>query len=409
MWFENNSTPLHTACWHGLIVEVEWLLKAVGYKVLKRGLHGWSPLHAATYGGHHHIVSLLLAEGSPATLDDDNVIPLHVACFKGHKEILAFFIKEKQVSPHISDAFDDTLVHYAASGGQLEVIKFLVDECGCSLTAENSYGANPFILSCLQPNVSVIEYILVASQCSPLSVDKDNQSALYYAAASNSPAVFRYLEQVMGSGFNMLATDDFRLTPSHVAAAYSSFSVVHKLAEHLKESMLTADMNYVTLIMQAAFAAGVTGSYIQMRCLSSKSMRQKNRSNGFCFPLSTWNPITVEQQKKTATFLLNYFRGKYDLQAKNENGMNILHYACQSGNMQLAQVLVNEYSLDPHTLTYDNRTVMSFAAYSGCVPLLQYFKKHHKLKMTEVNVQGHTLLHQACRGGSLSIRFTHAS
>ena len=402
MWFENNSTPLHTACWHGLTVEVEWLLKAIGYKVLKRGLNGWSPLHAAAYGGHHHVVSILLAEGaSPATLDDDNVTPLHVACFKGHKEIVAFLIKEKLVSPHISDAYDGTLVHYAASGGQLEVLKFLVDECGCSLTSENSGGANPFLLSCMQPNVSVIEYVLEASQCSPLSTDIFKQNALFYAAASNSPAVFHYLEQAMGSGFNLLSTDDSRFTPSHFAAAYSSLSVVHKFAEHLKESMLTANMYDINLLMQAAFDVGVAGSYLEMRCFTSKHTRHRNKFTNCNFNLSAWNPNTVELQTKTATFLLDNYRGKYDLQAKDENGMNLLHYACQSGNMELALVLINEYGLDPHTLTHDNRSVMSFAAYSGCIPLLQYFKKHYHLKMTEVNVQGHTLLHQACVGVSL--------
>ena len=399
MWFENNSTPLHTACCHGLTVEVEWLLKAVGYKVLKRGLRGWSPLHAAAYGGHHHVVSLLLAEASPATLDDDNVTPLHVACFKGHKEIVAFLIKEKQVSPHISDAFDDTLVHYAASGGKLQVIKFLVDECGCFLIAENAEGANPFLSACLQPNIHVIEYILEASQCDPYVTNNYDQGALHYAACTNSPAVFRYLEQVMGSGFNLLAIDDLRYIPAHLAACNSSLDLVQKFVEFLKESILTTDIKQKTPILEAADGAWVHGSRILVRCLSSKSSRTI-MVNNLC--LSTWNSNTVEQQKKTVTFLLNYFRGKYDLQAKDVEGLNILHYACQSGNIQLAYVLIIDYGLNPCTLTHDNRTVMSFAALSGCVPLLRYFKKHYQLKMTEVNVQGHTLLHQACRGGSLS-------
>ena len=403
MWFENNSTPLHTACWYGLTVEVEWLLKAVGYKVLKRGLHGWSPLHAAAYGGHFHVVSLLLAEGaSPATLDDDNVTPLHVACFKGHKKILAFLIKEKLVSPHISDAFDGTLAHYAAKGGQLEAIKFLVNECGCSLMVENADGANPFLSACLQPDVSVLKYILETSQCSPLSIDKDNQNALHYAAASNNPAVFHFLEQVMGKGFKVLAVDDSRFTPCHIASFCSSFIMVRKLAEHLKESMLTTSLNHLTPILAATHSAQHFGSSFEMRCVCARMCsRNVIRGNAF-FRLCTWNPKVVEQQMKTATFLLEYFIGKYDLQATNIVGMNILHYACESGNMQLALELINKYGIDPHLLTHDNRSVMSFASRSGCVPLLQYFKKHHHLKMTEVDVQGHTLLHQACHGGSLS-------
>ena len=402
MWFENNSTPLHAACCHGLTVEVEWLLKAVGFKVLKRGLHGWSPLHAAAYGGHHHIVSLLLAEASPATLDDDNVTPLHVACFKGHKEIVAFLIKEKHVSPHISDAFDGTLVHYAAKGGQLEVIRFLVDEYGCSLAVENADGANPFLSACLQPNVSVIEYILEASQCSPLSIDSENQNALHYAAISNNPAVFRFLEQAMGIGFNLLATDDSRYTPCHIASFWNSLNMVHKFAEFLNESMLTTDIEQKTPILAAADSAQHSGSCFEMRCLCAQMCSRYIIRGYAIFRRCTWNPNIAEQQKKAATFLLEYFTGKYDLQAKDKEGINILHYACKSGNISLAQVLVNEYGLDPCTLTHDNRTVMSFAAFSGCVPLLRYFKKHYKLKMTEVNVRGHTLLHQACRGGSLS-------
>ena len=59
-------------------------------------------------------------------------------------------------------------------------------------------------------------------------------------------------------------------------------------------------------------------------------------------------------------------------------GLNILHYACQSGSMQLGQVLINEYGLDPCTLTHDNISVMSLVVVCHyCNTLISIISRSH--------------------------------
>ena len=77
LWYENTSTPLHEACWKGLIDEAQWLIDKFGYTAFHRGLHGWTPLHSASYGGHIETLQLRY-DSDPNEGDDNSVSSLHI-------------------------------------------------------------------------------------------------------------------------------------------------------------------------------------------------------------------------------------------------------------------------------------------------------------------------------------------
>uniref|UniRef100_A0A1X7TLG5 Uncharacterized protein n=1 Tax=Amphimedon queenslandica TaxID=400682 RepID=A0A1X7TLG5_AMPQE len=99
LWYENTSTPLHEAAWRGLKDEVQWLLDKFGSSTYHRGLHGWTPLHSASYGGHIEILQLLIhqygidpnedtCDVPPDQPDNSNNTALLYSAMGGHSDLL---------------------------------------------------------------------------------------------------------------------------------------------------------------------------------------------------------------------------------------------------------------------------------------------------------------------------------
>uniref|UniRef100_A0A1X7T0I5 Death domain-containing protein n=2 Tax=Amphimedon queenslandica TaxID=400682 RepID=A0A1X7T0I5_AMPQE len=104
LWYENTSTPLHEAAWRGLKDEVQWLLNKFGSRTYHHGLHGWTPLHSASYGGHIEVLQLLIHQcgidpnEDPPQADSNGKLPIHYAAESGDILLLELYVKDYKCS-----------------------------------------------------------------------------------------------------------------------------------------------------------------------------------------------------------------------------------------------------------------------------------------------------------------------
>ncbi|RZC47890.1 hypothetical protein C5167_040838 [Papaver somniferum] len=72
-------------------------------------------------------------------------------------------------------------VHFAASGGSVEVLKYLIQEMGVDIEVRDGRGETPLSLAAIKGRSAALEYLLEIG-ASPEMVDDFNCSPLHHAA-----------------------------------------------------------------------------------------------------------------------------------------------------------------------------------------------------------------------------------
>ena len=342
-----ERTALHAACVGGHLAVVTYLVNAARASVSSTDGSGGTALHAAVGAGNLAIVQLLVNNGAAVNAKDSySETPLYHAASYGYLAIVEYLVGKNAditiashdaltpygvarllghtavvnyLRPKTEEAFIDaamngnlavvkslvtsgisvdtkssgfTALHRAASGGQLEVVKYLVGQ-GASLTATNSDGRTARDLAARGNLSSVVTYlegaaraeltrqgyaytadafVSAASGISTLGVvklfvqagidlDKATRSASngWAAPALSNAAYFGRLavvEYLVGQGANIEATARDLSKPLHWAALGGYLSVVKYLVG--QDASLTATDRTGSTPRDSAVARGHT-------------------------------------------------------------------------------------------------------------------------------------------------------
>ena len=123
--------------------------------------------------------------------------------------------------------------------------------------------------------------------------------------------------------------------------------------------------------------------------------------------------LTIRDKKGQSPFLVTGFSGsvelvKYlisqgcDVMDKDDDGQTVLHYACNTGQLELAQYLPDNY---PDMLTIRDKLGQSpflHSGFSGSVELVKYLIFRGSDVYDKDN-DGWTILHEACKEGKLEL------
>jgi uncharacterized protein len=142
----SGYSGLFAAAARGDAVQIKTLL-AKGEKPDVREAYGRTPLHVATYGGHHEAMRALVAGGAnPNTLENDRYDIVTIAAVANDVPTLKVALSLGASAKNITSRWDGTALIAAAHLGHAEVVRTLI-RAGAPLDHVNNLGWTALIES----------------------------------------------------------------------------------------------------------------------------------------------------------------------------------------------------------------------------------------------------------------------
>ena len=402
--YENTSTPLHDVCWRGLANEVQWLIDTFKYDTFSESsLHGWTPLHSASYGGHLEILQLLIHQYGcdPNESDHNSVSILHMASYKGHISIVQYLIDMCHVPPDEPDESNITALLYAAIGGHSNLVEFFVN-CNCNTSQLNFADASLSLLACMSGQVALVHKLEDLGLFSPNCKSSLGTNILHYTcqSANDNLKLFQYL-----LSRTIDSKDRYGRTPLHTASMFASSDIAEFIMNTQNsdslESLLVADHGNSCLHFASLTSGRIKGGNVYCKLVSSHDMpiiavindTRIKRHVDFFKSKQRLNLLSL-LLRKASTY------PNFDINATTKYGESLLHLASQSGNTLLVKAL-QEYNITS-SLDYDCQSPAHKAASSGSTTMLNYIISQYNLDANLPDRIGRTPLMYSCSSGSIN-------
>jgi len=249
-------------------------------------------------------------------------------------------------------------VYSAAAYGDLETLRRLVEEEGCSVSKPDGGGYYPLQWAALNNHVAVAQYIIEHGG-DVNTAGQGGQTALHWAAVRGCVEVAEFLLQ---NGARVEATDfnGYRIT--HVAAQYGQTSLLHHIITKWSADFDVPDNDGRSPLHWAAYK-GFTDC-IRLLLFMDAYHGQKDKEG--CTPLH-WAAIRGNLEACT---VIVHAGTNEDLMAKDNKGLTPAEVAADRGQYHVASFLSNARRM--FSKQWDENSFLGKIAKLGLAPILLF-------------------------------------
>eukprot|EP00026_Physarum_polycephalum_P003297 Phypoly_transcript_03307.p1 GENE.Phypoly_transcript_03307~~Phypoly_transcript_03307.p1 ORF type:complete len:548 (-),score=82.99 Phypoly_transcript_03307:692-2335(-) len=208
---------------------LERILKLKGIDVDLPPKSGSSPFMMAAMRGEIKIMETLLKAGADVGhKDKDGFDAFGTAAHEGNLEICQFLFREAKANPHttVSDGKFPALSN-AASGGFLELVHFLLDECHVEVDQKDDAGYTALLMAIKTGNLNIAD-VLLAHGADINSKTRDGETALILATHFNNEKAVAY---ALTHKCSINEQDSFSHTALHYAATTGYTNILNLLLQ----------------------------------------------------------------------------------------------------------------------------------------------------------------------------------
>ncbi len=175
------------------------------------------------------ITAYLVEHGARIDAEDENgETPLSWAYSNDRQEnvrlLVGIYIRRDMVDVTFRDG--STLLHFAADGGDMDQIKYLIEEKGMSARITDEDGETPLFRAAAMGHLEAVVYLLEEAGSSPLDVNRLGQAPIHRAARQGHLDIINYF---IKRNVPVNLTDNGGCTPLHYAAASGEPDLVRYL------------------------------------------------------------------------------------------------------------------------------------------------------------------------------------
>ena len=218
---DEGRTPLHYSCHHGNLELSQYLIEVQGSDVNLRDNNGWDALTNSARSGNMELVQYLIKKNHLLLTS----FCLLQAVRSKKLPLVKILVNKYKLNPQFKGANGEQVVHNAAQVGAIDVLKYLIKDCGCDLSVVGGkYNKNVFHYSAWDGHYSLIKYIID-----------------YYPQYTSL----------------LHSTDDYDALPIHRACTSGVIQLVTFLIDVMKCDVTTENKSGYTCVMCACYSGNL--------------------------------------------------------------------------------------------------------------------------------------------------------
>jgi len=288
-------------------------------------------------------VTLARGQGEPVS----EQAQLLEAAQKGDLAKVQKLIEGNVVLLTAKDAEGETPLHYAADGGSLEVVKYLLEK-GTDINGKNNYGQTALASASYKGHGNVAEF-LINKKIELNTQDRFGRTPLHYAAREGKKDAVKVLLSLKAlPGLK----DENGFTPLYYAIMRDNKDVV---ALMIDSGVLKKSPEDMRIALHEAAATG--NKDLTDLIIKKGALLNSKRDDGGTLLHSAARGGLLD----LARILLNK---KFDVNAKDNDGKTPLHYAAMSVNTAMLELLISKRA-NVNAFCKDGRTPIHIAEDNG--------------------------------------------
>ena len=340
------KTVVHTACTHGHLNIVKYLMNSGCDANYRRDTDGCTALHLASKNGQAGIVRFLLGNSrygiDISASNADGGTPLHLACFHGHSKEVRELFKSQRCDLKASNLEGTTPIHTACISGAFECVKLLVnlnrENCIVDYPNEKT-GDTPLHIATHHGHIGIVQCILHSSKRSNILVPNHSGNTPLDIAISqkHSDISCLFLDEVR--------SDENLFQQLQACDAYST--LLHDFKPLLQSNVALTDYGCGVNAPNQGGDTPLHTACLHGHAKEVKRLIQSKQCNLNAPNRNGDTPLHVacfEGETECVQLLVN--TRECHLNHRNKHGDTPLHTACLQGSFECAQILFSSQDID---------------------------------------------------------------
>ena len=291
--------------------------------------------------------------------------PIHAAITNGNLEMVRYLVEECKCDPFESSPNDGSTVLFATKQNQLDIVDYLVTECGISAMSSvlsfaedklfkqafafiDKYGIDVdelFCCLCPSPNKNVLSFLkkLYSKYDIDLSFkDEDGNSALVNALAYGRLQTVKWLVEECGEDILKVSVEEKNALI--LAAQSENLELIRYLVEKCGFNVDSKDKSGNTVLIYAingpnlAFEENFQICKYLIKHGADVNAISEGGSNVLHYAIAGFYDDDMFKW---------FVKAGADVNVINKNGSSPLHIAAEKGNLEIVRFLVEECGMNP--------------------------------------------------------------
>ena len=387
---KNGRSCFHIAAEEGYLKICRVLLENYNFDVHERDDDGLAVLHNAALAGDLELFQYLIENGSDVfSKTKDGRSCFHLAAEEGHLKICKLLLKNYNFDIHARDDDMFTVMLRASCGDDLELLEYLIQN-GSDILSKTKHGGSCLHLAAKNGHLKICKALLEKYNFDIHATDDSSWTALHGAAWSGDLELLQYLIE---NGSDIFSETNDGRSCLHLAAIRGHLKICRALLQNYNLDMYARDDSGLYVLHHAAWSGYL--ELFQYLIEKGSDIFIKTKNNSSCLHFAA----KVGSLKICRVVLQNY---NFDINARDDDGLTILHSAAWSGDSELLQYLIEKGS-DVYSKTKNGRSCLHIAAEQGHLKICRMLLTHYNFAIHERDDDGLAVLHNAALGGDLEL------
>ena len=433
-----GRTLVHHAAWSGSFDLVQYLITEQGLSPTAVNKNGRTALHYASLSLNLPLVKELIItyQLDPHQADSNGRLPIHYAAQSGDILLLELYVKTYKCSVSVTNNNGWNIVHYSSSRGrthfikyivnqypelravhilveegQLNVLKYLIDNNYCNPNVTDHQDRTPLHVAVVADQFEILEYLLESKSKACINVqDKDGDTSLHLACDRGQQKMVSLLSSAyLSTNINLLVTNKKGQTPLHLAAAAghkdSAEALLHEVTSRsTHQDLLTARDNEGCTVFHTACSNGHLDVFRYLcRVYPEGVTSLDNRRRGLLHAACEGGEIEIVKE------LVEKY--KLDPESQDKDGITCLHLLAErrdiileaQGNINIYQYLRHHIDSNPIPKDKSGRTPLHYASGPGNIRMSHFLIESFSCRPDDPDYNGYTSVHAACEAGNMEL------